>query len=144
MGSVHLNKSSSPEHLCLSTTTSSLIFETANVPMTASNADDDGSNRGRSPSTIAPQSPTYLGARKGRFYVGRRSVPGELIHIGEVNLRRMFCENPNPEVPVHGYATLKYKRWEDKMLLTEANTPSDTQGMCFISTPFSRLLVQSR
>lgn len=57
-----------------------------------------------------------------KYFVGERALPNKYIHITDANLRRTFIENPDPDVPKHGYALLKYGRWIDRTsLLSRAN-----------------------
>ncbi|RPA81432.1 hypothetical protein BJ508DRAFT_326554 [Ascobolus immersus RN42] len=61
--------------------------------------------------------------KQANHYVGARCIPRDYIHILDANLRRLFTDNPNPEVPARGYALVKYNRWSERnhlAVVTEA------------------------
>ncbi|RPA81567.1 hypothetical protein BJ508DRAFT_326257 [Ascobolus immersus RN42] len=58
---------------------------------------------------------------KRRYFVGERALPDRYLHISDANMKRMFLPNPDPSIPQHGYALVKYLRWmENKAILSAA------------------------
>ncbi|RPA81664.1 hypothetical protein BJ508DRAFT_326127 [Ascobolus immersus RN42] len=82
-------------------------------------APGERSRRSESSPTPSPDDqPVSRPRKQSDWFVGARQLPAGYTHISDANLKRLFQENPTPEVPVRGYAEVKYRRWVERNQLS--------------------------